>query len=279
MKLIFGKNLVEVDMSQYIKAMGEEFPIKFDGRSVPNPAAADMFDEGEGVLIDEEKQKVFHRTTAQALFLCKRARPDIQPIVSVLCTRVKKPTDRDFSKLVRMMRYLMSTINYRLKLSIGNGINKLEWHIDASFAVHPDFKSHTGATMRFQGGLGSPIQMSCKQKLNTDSSTTAELVAVHQALPMVLWVPLFLEEQGYKIEENLVHQDNQSAILLECNGKKSSSKRTRHLNIRFFMVTDQVEKGNIVIKYCPTDDMIGDFMTKGLQGIKFAKFRKAIMGH
>ena len=133
--------------------------------------------------------------------------------------------------------------------------------------------------MRFQGGLGSPIQMSLKQKLNTDSSTTAELVVVHQALPMVLWVPLFLEEQGYKIEENLVHQDNQSAILLECNGKKSSSKRTRHLNIRFFRVTDQVEKGNIVIKYCPTDDMIGDFMTKGLQGIKFAKFRKAIMGH
>ena len=80
--------------------------------------------------------------------------------------------------------------------------------------------------------------MSLKHKLNTDSSTTAELVAVHQALPMVLWVSLFLKEQGYKIEENLVHQDNQSAILLENNGKKSSSKRMRHLNIRFFMVTD-----------------------------------------
>ena len=68
-------------------------------------------------------------------------------------------------------------------------------------------------------------------------------------------------------------------ILLEDNGKKSSSKRTRHLNIRYFMVTDQVQKGNMTIKYCPTDDMIGDFMTKGLQGIKFAKFHKAILGH
>ena len=102
---------------------------------------------------------------------------------------------------------------------------------------------------------------------------------MHQALPIVLWVKLFLEAQGYSIDENIVYQDNQSAILLEKNGKKSSSKRTRHLNIRYFMVTDQVEKGNITIKYCPTDEMIGDFMTKGLQGIKFTKFCKAIMGH
>ena len=192
---------------------------------------------------------------------------------------MKKPTEKDFSKLVRMMKYLDATKKDTLKLSIGNGINKLEWFIDASFAVHPDFRSHTGTTMRFGGGKGSPIQMSVKKKLNMESSTTSELVAVHQGMSIVLWVKLFLEAQGYFIEENIVYQDNQSAILLEKNGKKSSSKRTQHLNIRYFMVTDQVEQGNIIIKYCPTDDMIGDFMTKGLQGIKFAKFRKAIMGH
>ena len=192
---------------------------------------------------------------------------------------MKKPTEKDFSELVRMMKCLSSTKNDTLKLSAGTGMNRLEWHIDASFAVHPDFRSHTGVAMKFGGGHGSPVQTSVKQKLNTDSSTTAELVAVHQALPKVLWVPLFLEEQGYKIDENVVYQDNQSAILLEKNGKKSSGERTRHLNIRFFMVTDQVEKGHLVIKYCPTDEMIGDFMTKGPQGIKFEKFRKAIMGH
>ena len=85
--------------------------------------------------------------------------------------------------------------------------------------------------------------MSVKQKLNTDSSTTAELVAVHQGLPMVLWVPLFLEAQGYSVDKNIVYQDNQSAILLEKNGKKSSSRCTRHLNIRYFMVRNCVERG------------------------------------
>ena len=125
-----------------------------------------------------------------------------------------------------MMKCATSARKDTLKLSAGDGINKLEWFIDASFAVHPDFRSHTGAVMRFGGGLGSPINVSLEQKLNTDSSTTSELVGVHQALPIVLWVKLFLEAQGYSIDENIIYQDNQSAILLENNGKKSSSKQT-----------------------------------------------------
>jgi hypothetical protein len=44
------------------------------------------------------------------------------------------------------------------------------------------------------------------------------------------------------------------------------------LNIRYFFLTDQVEKGNLKIKYCPTDDMIGDFHTEPLQGEKIRKF-------
>jgi hypothetical protein len=75
-----------------------------------------------------------------------------------------------------------------------------------------------------------------------------------------------------------LYQDNKSAILLETNGKKSSGKRTRALHIRYFFLTDQVEKGNVTIVYCPTDDMVGDFHTKPLQGEKVQKFRNAILG-
>jgi hypothetical protein len=97
-------------------------------------------------------------------------------------------------------------------------------------------------------------------------------------LVMILWTKLFLEEQGYAINSNKLYQDNRSAILLETNGKKSSGKRTRALNIRYFFLTDQVEKGNVTIVYCPTDDMVGQFHTKPLQSEKFRKFRNAILG-
>ena len=150
--------------------------------------------------------------------------------------------------------------------------------MDASFAVHPDFRSHSGLVGKFKGGKGSIQCGSDKQKLNTDSSTTAELVGTHQYPPKILFAPPFLSAQGHDVDVNEVMQDNKSAILLEKNGKKSSGKRTRTLNIRYFLITDQCKKGNLKITYCPTDEMVADFMTKGLTGEKFAKFRREVMG-
>ena len=127
-------------------------------------------------------------------------------------------------------------------------------------------------------GKGAIQSMAKKQKLNTRSSTEAELVGVDDAATMVLWTKLFLEALGYGIDRNVLYQDNKSAILLETNGKKSAGKRSRALNIRYFFVTDQVEKGNVQVEHCPTDAMLGDFMTKPLQGKKFQEFRAMILG-
>ena len=143
--------------------------------------------------------------------------------------------------------------------------------------LHPDFKSHTGGGVTL--GKGFPVNQSRKQKLNTRSSTEAELVGADDLANMILWTKLFMEAQGHEIKDNVLFQDNKSAILLEENGKKSSSKRTRALNIRYFFLTDQVEKDNLRIEYCPTTEMVADFMSKPLQGKLFQKFRKAIMGH
>ena len=110
-----------------------------------------------------------------------------------------------------------------------DNIRSIKWYVDASFAVHPDFKSHTGGVMKFD--KGAMLSISRKQKLNTKSSSDAELVGVDDISTMILWTKLFLVEQGYNVEKSILYQDNKSAILLETNGKKSSSKRTRALNI------------------------------------------------
>jgi hypothetical protein len=87
-----------------------------------------------------------------------------------------------------------------------------------------------------------------------------------------------MEAQGYQVQDNILFQDNKSAILLEKNGKALSSKRTKHVNIRYFFITDRVDKGNVSLIWCLTGDMIRDFMTKPLQGALFRKFRDQIMG-
>ena len=79
--------------------------------------------------------------------------------------------------------------------------------------------------------------------------------------------------QGYKINNTYVYQDNQSAILLEKNGKESSSKRTWHMNIHYFFLTDHEHSEELKIRYCPTIDMVADHFTKPLQGNAFCKYQ------
>ncbi len=178
-----------------------------------------------------------------------------------------------------MIKYLNGTRDLVLRIDAKEGVKVIKWYVDAAFAVHPDFRSHTGATMRF-GDKGGAVQcLSRKQELNTRNSCEAELVAVDDMSVMILWTKLFLENQGYKVEKNILYQDNKAAILLEVNGRKSAGKRSRALNIRYFFMTDQVEKGNVQIEYCSTDEMEADFETKPLQGSKFMQFRKSIMGN
>ena len=96
-------------------------------------------------------------------------------------------------------------------------------------------------------------------------------------MPQVIWTNYFLQAQGVKVGDTVVYQDNMSSILLEKNGRSSSSKRTRHMNIRYFFVKDRVASNEIRIEYCPTEDMIADFFTKPLQGKQFYKLRDCVM--
>jgi hypothetical protein len=126
-------------------------------------------------------------------------------------------------------------------------------------------------------GKGSVVSMSKKQKLNTRSSTEAELVGVDDAMPRILWTRYFLKAQGYDTQPSTLFQDNQSTILLANNGTTSSSKRTRHIDIRYYFITDRFKKNEINIEYCPTKEMIGDFFTKPLQGALFYKLRARVL--
>jgi hypothetical protein len=273
---------IKIDMRDYVQDMINEFPNDLSkNQPAPTPAGPDLFGQATDntELLEKADRETFHTIVAKGLFLSSRGRPDIQPTIAFLCTRVREPTRNDWIKLRRMMSYLYGTLNLVRTLSTTN-LGVVKWHVDTAFAVHPDYKSHTGMTMLMGAdGEGGAIEtMSRKQKLNTRSSTHAKLVRADDAANMILWRKHFMEGQGIPIADNVLLQDNKSAILLETNGVKSAGKRSRALNVRYFFLADQVEKKNLRIEYCPTDNMVANYMTKPLQGHKFRKFRAAIMG-
>jgi hypothetical protein len=265
---------VQVIMKEYIQEMFDDLDGSMDGVAA-TPAAAHLFTVNENaVRLDGAASDLFHHYTAKLLFLSRRARPDIQTVVAFLTTRVKGPDVDDQKKLRRCIQYLRGSLDIVLTLEADN-LHIVKWWVDASFAVHPDMKSHTGATMSM--GEGSVYSSSTRQKLNTKSSTEAELVGVDDRMSQIPWTRYFLEAQGYEVRENKIYQDNQSAMLLENNGRGSSSQRTRHINIRYFFVTDRIKAKEVSVEYCPTGEMNGDFFTKPLQGSPYRKFRNRVM--
>jgi len=173
------------------------------------------------------------------------------------------------------MCYLNRTVDEFLVMG-ADSLSIIKTWADAAYGVHDDMRSHTGGTMSL--GRGTIMSKSTKQKLNTKSSTEAELVGATDYLPNTIWARMFLEAQGYEIKENVFFQDNQSAMKLEKNGRSSCGQKSRHIDIRFFFMKDRVGTEGMDIRYCPTEQMLADFFTKPLQGSLFKCFKRVIMG-
>ena len=117
-------------------------------------------------------------------------------------------------------------------------------------------KSHTGST--FTLGKGSIWNKSTKHKVNARSSTKAELISIDDKISKIIWMKQVIEAQGL-------------------NGKHSSGKRTRHFDIKYFYITDLINRNEISIEYCSRNDMLADYLTKPLILEKFKLMRNELM--
>ena len=270
------KGKVVVKMDDYVKTMLNDAPSSMDGK-VATPAAAHLFkiNTVDPKLLDQVRKDLFVHLVMQGLYLSQHGRPDIRTAISFLCSRLKCPDEDDYKKLTRLIRYLRHTLYICLVLG-RDDTGVVRWWIDASYAVHPDMRGHTGATMSLGNGL--VFSSSWKQKLVTRGSTESEVVGVFDVLPQVLWTKKFLEDQGVEVKETILYQDNMSSMLLERNGRQSSMKRTKHMDIHYFYVSEHIQNKTISLKHCPTEEMLADYFTKPFQGSLFVRLRNHIMG-
>jgi hypothetical protein len=261
---------------KYLGKVFDDFPEQITSTS-SSPAADHLFKirEGDSVKVLPEEQAVhFHHTVAQILFVSKRARPNISTAISFLSTRVKQPDEDDWGKLKRVLKYLKGTRHMKLNLTV-DSMNSIHWWVDASYGTHWDWKGHTG--MMASLGKGALMSFSHKHKLNAGSSTEAELIGIADALRLMMWGKYFIEAQGYTVSHNVLYQDNKSTILLAKNGRMSGSNRTKHIEHRFYLVKDKIDRGDLEIEHMGTDKMWSDILNKPKQGKVFREFRGHLM--
>ncbi len=239
-----------------------------------SPSDANLFKDNDLLVeLDDEEKCNFHSGVAKLLYLSKRTRPDILTTVSHLASRVTKPNVQDLAKLNRLFGYLASTIDYGILFS-SDGNNELIVYCDAAYLCHEDTKSRTGVVAILNGGVVAA--KSSKQKMVTKSSTEAELVAICDGVSWALYCKEFVEELGFDFNGITVHEDNKSVLDLIHRGN-ATNKGSKHIKMRYFFVKQHVDAKEIEVKWCPTEVMLADVLTKPMVGDMYKNLRDCIV--
>jgi hypothetical protein len=231
--------------SETIRANGGDLRVRL------TPATDHLFDVREDAQkLSKTDADFFRSYVAKMLYVCKRCRPEGLTAVSFLSTRVQDPDIDDLAKLRRLLGYLLGSRERVIILRIGDQI-KVSVYADAAYAVHAlSGRSHTGCVITV-GDAGPVFVKSSKQKIVTKSSTEAELVALSDSASQGIHLWHFLVAQGYKLPPVSLLQDNKSTLaLLERGGP--ASQRSRHIDIRYFWVSERERAGAVKTSYLPT---------------------------
>jgi hypothetical protein len=112
-------------------------------------------------------------------------------------------------------------------------------------------------------GVGA-VSWNCKRQLTIALSTTeAEYMATSQCTKEAIWLRKFMADVGLvQVGATSIMCDNQGCIALAKNLTHHSC--TKHIDIQHHFIREKLESGEIGLKYCPTQDMVADVLTKAL---------------
>ena len=148
------------------------------------------------------------------------------------------------------------------------GFSDADWAGDLN-----DRKSTSGYTFLMNGAAVS--WRSKKQTCVALSTAEAEYIALSAAAQEALWMRQLLANLNVNFDEPVtIYEDNQSAICISKNPQFHG--RSKHIDIKYHFVRDQVEKKTITVRYCPTGSMLADIFTEGIPKEQFKKLRELI---
>ncbi|XP_070014274.1 secreted RxLR effector protein 161-like [Nicotiana sylvestris] len=195
-----------------------------------------------------------------SLLYLTASRPDV--VFSVgLCARFESnPKEYHLKAAKRILRYLKGTQDLVLYYSSGDSFN-LIGYADADYVGYLVDKKSTSGMAHF---LGSCLISwgTRNQNLVALSTAKAEYVAATSCCAQLLWIKQKLEDFVVLSESVALLCDNTCALNMPKN--LVQHKRTKHIDVRYYFLRDNVEKGLICMKFCSTEDQIADIFTKAL---------------
>ena len=230
-----------------------------------------------GSTLSANKSDPIHKQKYQALigsltYAVTATRPDLAQALGTVNQFSSNPSGEHWQSVKRILRYIKGTLDLGIQFDGSKEDDvKLSGFVDADWGGDVNGrKSQSGYIFSLCGGVVS--WASKKQTSVALSSTEAEYVAACLATQEAIWLRSLLADLNFIQEEpTIIHEDNQGAIAMSKNPKFHA--RTKHIDIKYQFIRDKVESGELLLKYCPSSDMIADMLTKALPRTLFQKFR------
>ena len=227
----------------------------------------------DGESVNKEK---YQSVVGSLLFLSTRTRPYIAYAVGTTARFSASPTKSHWTAVKRILRYINGTLDLGLLYSNEESVNLVGFS-DADWAGDQNDRKSTSGYI-FQLSNGAVSWRSKKQSCVALSTAEAEYMALSSAFQEAAWMRQLLSGLiGIQVDSlgpTLIFEDNQSTICMSKNHQFHG--RSKHINIKYHYVREQVAAGNIELEYCKSDDMLADIFTKGLNGPGFKKLRSMI---
>lgn len=138
-----------ISQKKHVEDMIKVCPVKIESVvAAATPVINNLTNRGESKLLNDKECEAVHIFVRKGIFIRKHLRPDIQPPISILSSRVRNPTVPELEKPVRLCKYLNSTIYLHLVLSIDE-MKVIKLYIDTSYAIHEDFRYNSGLATKF----------------------------------------------------------------------------------------------------------------------------------
>ena len=180
------------------------------------------------------------------------------------------PTDSHQATVKRILRYLKGTTSYGFYITRGSSFT-LHGFTDVDWVGSIDDRKSTGGYLVFFGQ--TPISWkSGKQRIVARSFTEAEYKALADGIAEVIWLQYLLTDmQVPSVSVPTIWCDNLGATYLSTN--PIFHARTKHVEVDYHFLRDQVAKKEIQIHFIPSQDQLADVFTKPLSVASFTAFR------